>query len=139
MDVRWIDVKNPATGELIDKVPGEYPEEDVSRAVDAAEAAFAAWAKKAMRDRGMILYHAAQKVRDQHKDLARLLTLEQETRYGNPSMKCGDMRTSWNSMRGISASQQGEAIRLGHQGDGIVSTSQSGSAPQSFPGICRYP
>jgi len=76
IDARWIEVKNPATSELIDRVPSGT-KDDVSSAVDAAEAAFAAWAKKAMRDRGIILYHAAQKVRDQQRDLARLLTLEQ--------------------------------------------------------------
>ncbi|HZK31021.1 MAG TPA: aldehyde dehydrogenase family protein [Methanoregula sp.] len=119
VDSRWIDVKNPATGELIDKVPAGT-DEDVSRAVDSAEAAFAAWAKKAMRDRGMILYHAAQKVRDQHKDLARLLTLEQ----GKPIRESIDEVRGYANIlefyAGISAHQQGEAIRLAHQGDCIV-------------------
>ena len=119
VDARWIEVKNPATSELIDRVPAGT-KEDVSRAADAADAAFDAWAKKSMRDRGMVLYHAAQKVRDQHKDLARLLTLEQ----GKP------MRESLDEVRGyanilefyagISARQNGEAIRLGSSGDCIV-------------------
>jgi succinate-semialdehyde dehydrogenase/glutarate-semialdehyde dehydrogenase len=116
---RWIDVKNPATGELIDKVPAGT-EEDVSRAVEAADMAFTTWAKKTMRDRGMILYHAAQKVRDQHKDLARLLTLEQ----GKPIRESVDEVRGYANIlefyAGISARQHGETIRLGSQGDCIV-------------------
>lgn len=119
IDERWIEVKNPATRELIDSVPAGT-KEDVSRAVDAAEAAFDAWAKKAMRDRGMILYHAAQKVRDQHKDLARLLTLEQ----GKPMRESVDEVRGYANIlefyAGISACRHGEAIRLGSQGDCIV-------------------
>jgi len=119
VDARWIAVKNPATGELIDRVPAGT-KEDVSRAADAADEAFSAWAKKSMRDRGMILYHAAQKVRDQHKDLARLLTLEQ----GKPIREALDEVRGYANIlefyAGISARQNGEAIRLGTSGDCIV-------------------
>ena len=73
-----------------------------------------------MRDRGMILYHAAQKVRDQHKDLARLLTLEQ----GKPIKESTDEVRGYANIlefyAGISARQNGEAIRLGTSGDCIV-------------------
>jgi fructokinase len=72
----WIDVKNPATGEAVDRVPSGTTD-DVARAVDAADAAFPAWKKKTSRERGMVLFHAASMVREQHKDLAHLLTLEQ--------------------------------------------------------------
>jgi succinate-semialdehyde dehydrogenase/glutarate-semialdehyde dehydrogenase len=119
IDESWIDVKNPATGELIDRIPAGT-KEDVSLAAETADAAFSIWSKKSMRDRGIILYHAAHKVRDQHKDLARLLTLEQ----GKP------MRESLDEVRGyanilefyagISSWQNGEAIRLGAGGDCIV-------------------
>jgi betaine-aldehyde dehydrogenase len=119
VDACRIEVKNPATGDLIDSVPSGT-KEDVSLAVDAAEAAFDAWAKKAMRDRGMILYHAARKVRDQHRDLARLLTLEQ----GKPIRESIDEVRGYANIlefyAGISAQQHGEAIRLGNQGDCIV-------------------
>ena len=62
-DDAWIEVKNPATGELIDRVPAGSVS-DVAEAVDAADAAFESWKKKGMRERGMILFHAAGKVRD---------------------------------------------------------------------------
>ncbi|MDD1698145.1 MAG: aldehyde dehydrogenase family protein, partial [Methanoregula sp.] len=119
IDGRWIEVKNPATSELIDRVPAGT-KEDVSCAADAADAAFYAWAKKTMRDRGMILYHAAQKVRDQHKDLSRLLTVEQ----GKPIKESIDEVRGYANIlefyAGMSARQNGEAIRLGTNGDCIV-------------------
>jgi len=40
----WIEVKNPATGDLIDRVPAGT-QEDVSFAVETAEAASGAWQK----------------------------------------------------------------------------------------------
>ena len=48
----WIDVKNPATGVFIDRVPSGIPD-DVALAVDAADAASIGWKKKSMRERGM--------------------------------------------------------------------------------------
>ena len=118
-DGRWIEVKNPATGELVDRVPAGT-KEDVSCAVDAADEAFGLWAKKSMRERGMILFHAAQDVRNQYKDLARLLTLEQ----GKPVRESIDeVRGFANVLEfyaGISAHSSGEIIRLGSAGDCVV-------------------
>ena len=51
IDSRWIEVKNPATGEQIDRVPAGT-KEDVSCAAEAADAAFYLWAKKSMRTGG---------------------------------------------------------------------------------------
>ena len=119
IDESWIEVKNPATGELIDRVPAGT-QEDVSSAVESAEAASGNWAKKTMRERGMILYQAARLVRDQHKELARLLTLEQ----GKPLKESTDEVRGFAHIlefyAGISACQNGEAIRLGPSGDCIV-------------------
>jgi betaine-aldehyde dehydrogenase len=118
-DETWIDVKNPATGEQIDRVPSGSAD-DVARAVDAAEAASAGWKKKTPRDRGIILFHAAQRVREQHKELARLLTMEQ----GKPLRESKDeVRGFANILEfyaGISASQQGELVRLGAAGDALI-------------------
>ena len=119
IDSRWIEVKNPATGEQIDRVPAGT-KEDVSCAAEAADAAFYLWAKKSMRDRGMILFHAAEVVRDQHKDLARLLTLEQ----GKPLRESIDEVRGYANIlefyAGISAWQKGESVRLGTSGDCII-------------------
>ena len=119
IDETWIDVTNPATSDIIDRVPAGT-KEDVTLAVEAATAASDAWEKKPIRERGMILYQAARKVREQYKDLARLLTLEQ----GKPLRESMDeVRGFANILEfyaGISACQNGEAIRLGISGDCIV-------------------
>ncbi len=44
-DDRWIEVKNPATGELIDRVPAGSAG-DIAEAADAAAVAFGNWKKK---------------------------------------------------------------------------------------------
>jgi betaine-aldehyde dehydrogenase len=118
-DDSWIEVKNPATGELIDRVP-DGSAGDVAEAVDAAAAAFEGWKKKGMRDRGIFLFHAAEKVREQYKDLARLLTLEQ----GKPLREAIDEVRGYANIleyyAGISAQPAGETIRLGAVGDALV-------------------
>ena len=115
----WIEVKNPATGVLIDRVPSGTPD-DVARAVEAADAAARGWKKKTMRERGMILVHAAGLVREQHKDIAKLLTMEQ----GKPLKEAIDEVRGFASIleyyAGISAHSTGEAIRLGPAGDCMV-------------------
>jgi acyl-CoA reductase-like NAD-dependent aldehyde dehydrogenase len=118
-DDQWMDIVNPATGETIDHVPRGSPDDAVA-AVEAAESAFPSWSEKTARERGVILFHAAEKIREQHKDLARLLTQEQ----GKP------LKESIDEVRGcanileyyaaIAGRPSGEAVRLGHAGDCLV-------------------
>lgn len=119
VDRRWIDVKNPATGVLIDRVPSGTPD-DVAHAVDAADAVSSTWKKKSMRERGIILFHASRLVREQHKDIAKILTMEQ----GKPLKEAIDEVRGFASIlefyAGISAHTTGEAIRLGPAGDCMV-------------------
>jgi len=115
----WIPVINPATGDEIDRVPAGT-KDDVKRAVAAADTAFSPWKKKTQRERGMILLRAARIVREQHKDLARLLTTEQ----GKPLRESIDeIRGYANILEfygGISAAQKGELVRLGATGDALI-------------------
>jgi len=118
-DETWIEVANPATGEFIDRVP-QGSKEDVNAAVEAADTAFNAWSKKTARDRGLILYRAAELVRRDYKSLAELLTREQ----GKP------IRESTDEVRGcanileyyasIAGQPDGEFIHLGKAGDCMV-------------------
>jgi succinate-semialdehyde dehydrogenase/glutarate-semialdehyde dehydrogenase len=132
LDDTWIAVTNPATGEQIDRVPSGSSD-DVGRAVDAAEAASAGWKKKMIRDRGNILFHAAEEVREQHKDLARLLTMEQ----GKPLRESIDEVRGYANIlefyAGISASRPGDLIRLGTSGDALVSREPLGICGAIIP------
>lgn len=70
------EIRNPATGEIVDCVAAAT-QEDVDRAIDAAESAFRKWSAVAPAQRAEILYKAAHLLTEREKDLARLLTQEQ--------------------------------------------------------------
>ena len=70
------DVINPATGQIVDQAPLGGAE-DVGAAIDAAEEAFGKWSGETARERGKILFKAAQITRSRVKDLATMLTTEQ--------------------------------------------------------------
>ena len=118
-DETWIDVTNPATGEFIDRVPGGS-KEDVNAAVEAADAAYGAWSEKIARDRGLILYRAAELIRRDHKDLAHLLTREQgkPIRESTDEVRgCANILEYYASIAGMPA---GETVVLGKAGDCLV-------------------
>ncbi len=70
------EVKNPATGEVVDSVP-KGTAEDVQVAVAAADAAFPAWRDTAPEARGRLLFKGAELVRGKIDELAVLETKEQ--------------------------------------------------------------
>jgi len=70
------DVINPATGERTGTIKISR-EEDVKSAIDRAEDAFSDWASKIPRERGKILFLAAQEIRKKQNELSELLTAEQ--------------------------------------------------------------
>src|SRR5438309_6922222 len=71
-----MEVRNPATGEVVDRVP-RADASDTRRAIEAAAAAFPAWSKIPGHKRAHILTHAAGAVRERLEEVARLLTSEQ--------------------------------------------------------------
>ena len=78
------EIRNPATGEVVDRVAAAT-QEDVDRAIDAADSAFKKWSAVAPSQRAEILYRAAHLLKERDKDLARLLTQEQ----GKPLREAG--------------------------------------------------
>jgi succinate-semialdehyde dehydrogenase/glutarate-semialdehyde dehydrogenase len=71
-----VEIRNPATGEVVDRA-ASATKEDVDRAIDAAESAFKKWSAAAPPQRAQILYKAAHLLKEREKDLSRLLTQEQ--------------------------------------------------------------
>jgi succinate-semialdehyde dehydrogenase/glutarate-semialdehyde dehydrogenase len=71
-----MDVRNPATGEVVDSVP-KADADDTRKAIEAAAAAFPAWSKLAPHKRAHILMQASANVRSNKEDVAALLTSEQ--------------------------------------------------------------
>src|SRR5215211_8448353 len=71
---RTIGVLNPATGEVICEVP-RAGEEDVDRAVAAAEQAWDTWRHKTPKDRMELLLKLADVIDENAEELARLESL----------------------------------------------------------------
>lgn len=67
---------NPATGAVVDSVP-DGGAEDATAAIDAAAAAFPAWAGRTAYERSAILYKAWGLMIERKEELARLMTTEQ--------------------------------------------------------------
>jgi succinate-semialdehyde dehydrogenase/glutarate-semialdehyde dehydrogenase len=69
-------VTNPATGETIAKVP-RFGAEETTEAVEAAEKAFPAWAKKTAKERAAILRRWFELMMTNKDDIALIMTSEQ--------------------------------------------------------------
>src|SRR3989449_9797801 len=70
------EIRNPATGELVDRV-ASATQEDINMAIDSAEAAFKKWSLVPPPKRSEILFTASHILKEREKELARLLTKEQ--------------------------------------------------------------
>jgi succinate-semialdehyde dehydrogenase / glutarate-semialdehyde dehydrogenase len=73
---RTFSVDNPATGDIIGRVPSLSTAE-TRRAVHAANAAFPAWSKRIAKERAAILRRWFDLMMENQEDLARLMTIEQ--------------------------------------------------------------
>jgi acyl-CoA reductase-like NAD-dependent aldehyde dehydrogenase len=71
-----MEVRNPATGEVVDSVP-KADAADTRRAIEAAAAAFPKWSSQPAHQRAAILLKAAAHVREHLEEVAKLLTAEQ--------------------------------------------------------------
>jgi succinate-semialdehyde dehydrogenase / glutarate-semialdehyde dehydrogenase len=78
------EVRNPASGEVVETVPRGNAE-DVRRAIEAAEAAFDEWAHTSAEERAHFLFKAVELVEGEKKSLSELLTREQ----GKPFQEAG--------------------------------------------------
>ncbi len=70
-----IDVDNPATGEVIGRVP-KLGTAETRQAIEAAQRAFPAWRKKTAKERAAVLRRWFDLMMANQEDLARLMTLE---------------------------------------------------------------
>ncbi|GBG24087.1 Methylmalonate-semialdehyde dehydrogenase acylating, mitochondrial [Hondaea fermentalgiana] len=73
---KWIDVTNPATGEVIAKVPETTQEEMQEAAIGAAEA-FKEWRKVSVSNRVRVMLDYQRLIRENMDDLAQTVTREQ--------------------------------------------------------------
>lgn len=71
----WLDVLNPATQEVVARVPVATREE-VAAAVESAQEAFKSWSKVSLTNRMRIMLNFQQLVKEHTQELAELVTLE---------------------------------------------------------------
>ncbi|KAM4662802.1 methylmalonate-semialdehyde/malonate-semialdehyde dehydrogenase [acylating], mitochondrial [Discoglossus pictus] len=72
----WIDIHNPATNEVIAKVP-KATQSEMEAAVNACKNTFPAWSEASILNRQQIFLRYQQLIKDNLKELAQLITLEQ--------------------------------------------------------------
>jgi acyl-CoA reductase-like NAD-dependent aldehyde dehydrogenase len=132
------EVINPANGELIDRVPlGDR--EDVRRAIDAADDAAGKWSAITARERGKILFKAAEIARSRVADLGTLLTTEQ----GKPLREARDEIQGFANILEFYASVAGSLrsglVPIAHERYGITMRKPVGICgaiiPWNVPGI----
>lgn len=71
----WIPVKNPATNQIIGRVPESTPEE-LERAIQSAAKAFQTWKAVPVQQRQRVNLKYQQLIRDHTEDIAKWITLE---------------------------------------------------------------
>ncbi|CAG01511.1 unnamed protein product [Tetraodon nigroviridis] len=72
----WLDIHNPATNEVVGRVP-KATQEEMLAAVDSCSRAFHSWSETSILSRQQIFLRYQQLIKDNIKELARMITLEQ--------------------------------------------------------------
>lgn len=73
---KWIDVHNPATNEVISRVPESTPDE-MQAAVESCKKAFKTWSQTTVLTRQQCMFKFQQLIKNNLKEIAKLITLEQ--------------------------------------------------------------
>jgi malonate-semialdehyde dehydrogenase (acetylating)/methylmalonate-semialdehyde dehydrogenase len=73
---KWISLKDPATNQLVSRVP-ESTDAELQQAVDSAERAFPTWKATSLLQKQQIMFRLASLVRENMNRLAASITLEQ--------------------------------------------------------------
>uniref|UniRef100_A0A2K5RS46 Methylmalonate-semialdehyde/malonate-semialdehyde dehydrogenase [acylating], mitochondrial n=1 Tax=Cebus imitator TaxID=2715852 RepID=A0A2K5RS46_CEBIM len=73
---KWIDIHNPATNEVIGRVP-QATKAEMDAAIVSCKRAFPAWADTSILSRQQVLLRYQQLIKENLKEIAKLITLEQ--------------------------------------------------------------
>jgi len=72
----WIDLHNPATNEVITRVP-KATQAEMEAAVEAAKSAYRTWSKTSILTRQQVMFRYQHIIRNNMKEIAKNITLEQ--------------------------------------------------------------
>src|SRR3954447_9896386 len=106
-----MEIRNPATGELVDTVP-KADAEDVRHAVEVAHAAFPGWAATPATKRATILFQAAELVQEHMKEIAELETKEQGKTLRESQIEVNRVAENLEYYAGMSNKIRGEYVPL---------------------------
>ncbi len=113
------EVKNPATGEVVDTAP-KGTVNDIRRAIDAAAGALKKWSQMAPSKRGAILLNAGRLILEQEKELATLLTKEQGKPLRESMMEIRRFVHTLDHYGGMAKSLRTAAVLLDNGRHGLV-------------------
>ena len=109
------DVRNPATGELVDKVP-KGTVKDVEQAIGAAENAFKEWSDTTPEDRGKMLLSACELIKQKSSDIAQLLTKEQGKTLFEAGLEIHHLVHGLEFYAGLASKVRGSHVPLPQKG-----------------------
>ena len=107
----YMEVRNPATGKLVDSAPAGC-REDVDAAVEAAVRVGAFWAFLSPQERASFLYRAAALVRERVEELALLLTSEQGKPLSESRNEIRGFASVLEYYCGLASTLKGDFIRV---------------------------
>jgi succinate-semialdehyde dehydrogenase/glutarate-semialdehyde dehydrogenase len=111
----FFDIINPATCELIDRVP-RGTGDDAEIAVEAASSAFEAWASTTPQQRSRVFYRTAELVRQRKNELATLLTQEQGKPFFEAKNEIEGFANVFEYYCGLASSFRGDFVQIPQSG-----------------------
>ncbi|HEX9202754.1 MAG TPA: aldehyde dehydrogenase family protein, partial [Vicinamibacteria bacterium] len=130
---KTFEVKNPATDEVLARVP-DGAAEDVDRAVEAARRAFdEAWRDVTAQERGRILLRLAEVVRRELKRLAELETLNSGKPIVESEFDLNDAATCFEYYGGLATKLHGEVLTVPDNAVSLALKEPIGVAGQIIP------
>lgn len=109
-----IEVRNPATQELIDTVPAAGSEE-LELALQSAQEGFAEWSAKTILERNQILYRYAELVEEHREELQVLLCRENGKNIKNTGMEFDAVHALFTGYAEKAAHVCGNTLPAGNQ------------------------
>ncbi|HJS57124.1 MAG TPA: aldehyde dehydrogenase family protein [Vicinamibacteria bacterium] len=129
---KTFDVMNPATDEVIAKVP-DASAKDVDAAVAAARRAFESWREVTAQERGRILLRLATKMRDELKHLAELETRNSGKPIVESEFDLTDVATCFEYYGGLATKLHGEVMNVPDNAVSLAIKEPIGVAGQIIP------
>ena len=109
------EVRNPATGEVVDKVP-KGTAKDVEQAIGVAESAFKEWSDVSPEDRGKMLLNAGELIKQKSNEIAQLLTQEQGKTFFEAGLEIHHLVHGLEFYAGLASKVRGAHVPLPQKG-----------------------